>query len=475
MGIDAYPDIPEELRLKGSARDVEWIASTLIESFGFASDDIERLVDERATCNEILDALDRLVRTARPGDVVVVYYSGHGTKVWVDNKASGRSELREGIVPFDPVQDTGKNLTIVDLELRDRLRSLAARPCEVVLILDTCFAGGGFRSAGSGGRGSVRFRDLTELPAVVYEGPESHREVEEYRPRDPARTGWHSSSHVLLAACDSDQSAREVEIEPGWTLGLFTSRLVLVLRQALGGMTYEHVMEQAYLAVVESTAHQHPQLKGPGGNKLLAGIPIDHARGSLVEHGRRSQVDPTLAADQTARRFPPLPDLGTVTLGLQRCADTLRIAPFASESPLRILRQLRTGAWVEALRNEEAEWEFSQGDGLAIEILNTAKVPIHLTVLSLGVGGDLYRLRTLLGFEEGLEPGAKLQVGGSEGVPIQLYLPPSFPGANGRECYFVFASTRPVPWWTLCLEEISATDPGHRIAWVTAFPIRLRR
>jgi hypothetical protein len=63
----------------------------LHETYGFT--DIRELTGAQATRHGILDALDRLITDTHKGDLVVVYYSGHGSQR-LDTKSSRAREIR---------------------------------------------------------------------------------------------------------------------------------------------------------------------------------------------------------------------------------------------------------------------------------------------------------------------------------------------------------------------------------------------
>lgn len=86
------------------------------------------LLNEKATGQAILDALDRLIERAQPGDKAVLYVTTHGgflgTGPYADSFA---------IAAYDRDVHAG--------ELRKRLEALAAQGVRILLILDVCHAG----------------------------------------------------------------------------------------------------------------------------------------------------------------------------------------------------------------------------------------------------------------------------------------------------------------------------------------------
>src|SRR5438128_240478 len=68
--------------LDGTVNDVQLMRELLIALHGFVPADIAVLTDQRATRGAIFRALaEQLVAPAKKGDIVVFYFSGHGSQV----------------------------------------------------------------------------------------------------------------------------------------------------------------------------------------------------------------------------------------------------------------------------------------------------------------------------------------------------------------------------------------------------------
>jgi hypothetical protein len=82
VGVSSMPALPRSGWLSGPRHDVPAMRNALLAQ-GFAPDHIVSLADGVAragvpTRAAILDHMTRLGRTLRPGDVLVLYWSGHG-------------------------------------------------------------------------------------------------------------------------------------------------------------------------------------------------------------------------------------------------------------------------------------------------------------------------------------------------------------------------------------------------------------
>jgi hypothetical protein len=128
VGINAYPG---KLRLDAAVPDARAIERVFkAKSQGlYKGVQTKLLLDRQATRQGILDGLDWLKVRARPGDVAVVFYAGHG----VTRPAEGFH-----LVPVDAnLRDLARTGVSGDT-LRERLGSL---PSTTVLLLDACYAG----------------------------------------------------------------------------------------------------------------------------------------------------------------------------------------------------------------------------------------------------------------------------------------------------------------------------------------------
>lgn len=149
VGINAYPEDGLFAPLNGCVNDIELQYHLLVHRFGFNPSDIVKLSDRQATRQAILTAFEEhLINQARPGDVVVFHFSGHGSRV-VDPDRDFPDGLNSTLVPVDsplpqgfprqggPVQDiTGHTLFLL---------ASAIQSDNFTLVLDSCHSGGGTR------------------------------------------------------------------------------------------------------------------------------------------------------------------------------------------------------------------------------------------------------------------------------------------------------------------------------------------
>lgn len=129
IGINHYPALPGK-DLQGCVNDAQAVAALLRTRFGFPEKNIALLLDAAATRAGILAALDQLVRRAKPGEQVVIFYAGHGSKV---QTAAGWSR---SLVAHDSGRGVHPNRDVLDFELEAVVRRLQAITPYVTLLLD---------------------------------------------------------------------------------------------------------------------------------------------------------------------------------------------------------------------------------------------------------------------------------------------------------------------------------------------------
>ncbi|MEM6403263.1 MAG: caspase family protein, partial [Cyanobacteria bacterium P01_D01_bin.116] len=133
--------------LKGCLTDVEMQRELLLHRFGFNPQDIITLTDEQANRQNILEAFENhLIQQAKPGDVVVFHFSGHGSRV-KDPNPINPDGINGTMMPYDRYSPNTRNAGKVrDIMGRTLFLLMSALQTEnVTAVLDSCFSGGGTR------------------------------------------------------------------------------------------------------------------------------------------------------------------------------------------------------------------------------------------------------------------------------------------------------------------------------------------
>jgi hypothetical protein len=140
IGIENYNCSPEQKLqdLKGPVNDVAKINSLLLSKFLFSNSNIKVILNDEATRDNILKSLKDLTESIQKGDIVVFYYTGHGS-LQMNSLARDGSKFDEGIVTADACQ-TG--LLIRDKELAPIFSNMIDKGAVLTCIYDCCHSGG---------------------------------------------------------------------------------------------------------------------------------------------------------------------------------------------------------------------------------------------------------------------------------------------------------------------------------------------
>ncbi|MCC5603800.1 caspase family protein [Nostoc favosum] len=152
VGINDYTNNISSL--KGCINDVRLQRELLTHRFGFNEKDILTLTDAQATRQGILEAFEQhLIKQAKPGDVVVFHFSGHGSLV-SDQERDTSDGLNGTLVPHDASLPANGGV-VQDIMGHTLFLLMYALSTEnVTVVLDSCYSGGSKR-----GNFAVRSRD----------------------------------------------------------------------------------------------------------------------------------------------------------------------------------------------------------------------------------------------------------------------------------------------------------------------------
>lgn len=238
--------------LWGAANDVEAVRTNVCAPYGLTPTVVS---NDDATREGILGALDEMVDAAQYGDVLLLYFAGHGTRV-----PSGRDDesVREALCPHDFAhEDPGKAIT--NDELHRRFFELQRRGARLTALFDCCFSGG--LPNGKVTRGvELHSHDVRSIATATVVARDPLRDPNSVTRRvlrigqfEPLRA---DGSLVVLVACDVDAIAREHRFGKAFR-GVFTHHLTEVLVRQGRGLTNGELRD-----AVEKSISDDPQLRG---------------------------------------------------------------------------------------------------------------------------------------------------------------------------------------------------------------------
>ena len=213
VGINEYVAVT---RLHGCVADVTAV-ETLLRS-RVAADTLSMLVlhDGKATRAGIIDGFRTHLKQAVAGDIALFYYCGHGSEEtcppeWLPLEPSGKNQT---IVPVDA--RVGDVFDIADKELSALIHEVASSGAQMVTMFDSCHSGGVTRDLDDDTdphAGTARMTGATKGRArTLADYLDLAREL--YDPARIATEGPPDPSHLAIAACQSDQLAKEFPKQP---------------------------------------------------------------------------------------------------------------------------------------------------------------------------------------------------------------------------------------------------------------------
>lgn len=272
IGIDQYPNLGGNAQLAGCVNDVEAIAGLLISRFAFPAANVERLLDGAATQAGIRAALEGLIERVGADDVVVIHYSGHGSRMADPQAPDGMDET---IVPSDSGRAPLPNRDIRDTEIHRWLLRLTERTAHLTLIFDSCHSGHVLRDPfGAKGRWlEPDPRAASEPEALAPNTAQGSRLARGAGLGGASGAGAATAAgyrqplgrkYVLVAGCRSTETSFEVlAAEAGGVQhGALSFFLCQELAKAGPATTFRDVFEVVAPQVSAKYPSQHPQLEG---------------------------------------------------------------------------------------------------------------------------------------------------------------------------------------------------------------------
>ncbi|MGC1394353.1 MAG: caspase family protein [Coleofasciculaceae cyanobacterium] len=235
IGINTYPKSP----LYGCVTDVNLQQQLLIHRFGFNPKDILMITDEQATRQGILDAFEEhLIKQAKPGDVVVYHFSGHGSQVR-DTDCDMSDCLNSTFVPVDSRLSNADR--VPDIMGHTLFLLMDALKTEnVTVVLDSCHSGGGTR-------GNLRIRSRNSpTPPQITNTEQAYQQkwlsmlnlsADAFKQRRRAGV----AKGVVIASAKRNQLAADSPFQDFFA-GAFTYLMTQYLWQQTGNESFARVM-----------------------------------------------------------------------------------------------------------------------------------------------------------------------------------------------------------------------------------------
>ncbi|KZV82915.1 hypothetical protein EXIGLDRAFT_754684 [Exidia glandulosa HHB12029] len=277
VGIDVYKHRSGFDNLTGAVADADDVCDFITTTLPVDAQ-VSILRNEQATRTAIIGALSAMKTNddIKRGDPILIFYAGHGAEVPAPRRwpqSMMQMLIPHNFLPSHP--STPEQRGILDVTLGRYLEQLAkAKGNNITVILDSCHSGSGTRDSSPLGVMSRGFKlpasyaidpdvDDLKLPESYTADADAKEDTDRGNRGSHPAVGFKASglaSHVLLAACSAEESARECDGR-----GYFTTALFEVLRASTARqMTYSEIVTQLPLL-----PGQRPQCEGKHQDRLI--------------------------------------------------------------------------------------------------------------------------------------------------------------------------------------------------------------
>ena len=246
IGINDYPGTQNDL--SGCVNDAnDWKGA--LEKRGF---DVEMLLDSKATKANMSHQIEVLVREARPKDLVVITYSGHGS--WVPDLDNDEPDARDEVLcPYDIAQ----NRPLVDDEIHN-IFAERDRGVKIVLISDSCHSGSVIRMAPAPAESTgAKVRFLPPETFLTADDLQVARARASWRPLGTRRT----FGGVLMSGCQDTEYSYDASFN-NRPNGAFTYFALKALQTLKPDASYRDWYKAIKEFLPSSLHPQSPNLQG---------------------------------------------------------------------------------------------------------------------------------------------------------------------------------------------------------------------
>ena len=274
VGINDYSNWSSGVTISGSTwkasnlhfcvADATDFAATLRDGFSF--DEVETLLDSEATSTDLLAKLKQKLAASQAGDVMCLFFSGHGGRI-PEDPDNPSTRYYETIIPYDAAM-------ISSMQIASIADSLEPSVVNFTLVLDSCHSGGMFLSPDSrsciSDQSSIQtFVDNCQTivpwiglgdPSAIEQNVGSIEMLESGFCKmtvDTSKDTVSQAKATLFSACDYAEDSHE---PPSLGHGCFTKAIIDTVNACNFEMSHPDFL--AAVATKIAGQNQTPQLRG---------------------------------------------------------------------------------------------------------------------------------------------------------------------------------------------------------------------
>lgn len=273
IGIDKYLP-PAGAKIAGTARsqfrnldgcvnDGRAMHSVLLSRFAFPASGVDTLFNEKANRAAILQKMNTLLEKTQAGDIVLIFYAGHGSQV--PNSLSSEVDKKdESIVPADTWKPGVEDIR--DKELSKIFNAFLDKGAKLTVIMDCCHSGSNTR----GPQSSSQYRFIAD---ANYDAKDASQ------PRAPETRP--EGNFLVLAAAQDNEYAQEQRDENNIAHGAFTIALLQALEQQSVNASVQNLFNSIRAILKSNGKKQEPVLGGS--SQRLSQTLLGIEKGSLPD------------------------------------------------------------------------------------------------------------------------------------------------------------------------------------------------
>ena len=213
------------------------------------------LIDKQATKQQIQEGIEWLAETAKPGDLAVFYYSGHGAS----DKDDGSDEtdgIEEFICPYDCGMQPGIASFIRDDELGRWLSAVRHKTDRLAIIFDSCHSGTAVMAA--------QKATPKEIPPAIVRVLIG----DDKPPKQGIATTEQVPGQLLLAGCHDNELSYILRNASNSLLTTYLLQLLEKPEITTFQELYKHVSQQVVGRIEQMGLQQTPRIVDGTGGKL---------------------------------------------------------------------------------------------------------------------------------------------------------------------------------------------------------------
>lgn len=281
-----------------STNDVPYMKGALIAQ-GWKESDIIILIDSQATHERVLATFrSQLIDKARPGDICLFHFSGHGQPV-IDKNGDEADGLDEGMICYDTKLNyvageyEGEKHFIddeLDVLLTD-LRTKLGVNGNAIVVVDACFSGTISKGNDAPTRGTSI---LMAPPGYKPKSVDSDGEATGFNNLKLSRDESKMAPYVVFSASRHTEPDNEARDENGEFVGPMSYAFSKALIASGPATTWKEFLDKANVWYTEWGLRQKAQIEGYVDNVILGGAAIQQPEHYLV---KKINYDNTVVID----------------------------------------------------------------------------------------------------------------------------------------------------------------------------------